>query len=381
MPNTLNVALVGCGQIADAHLQEIAKIDSARVVAVCDVHPDLATQAAARFGIAAKYHHLDRMFAEQSIDVVHITTPAHTHATLSIQAMEAGCHVFVEKPFTLDAKEADRVLEVSRKTGRLLCVGHDQLFDPMWIECKRRLATGEIGPVRHVESVLGYPISGHFGKAVTSDPKHWVRQLPGGLFQNTISHPLYRITDLMLDASPAIDAHWHRLRYEFPTELEVHLRGTDVTGHLSFLSTITPQRISRVYGERGMFEVDFDAQTIRRHRPSRLPGVFGKLETTWAHWREAARNNRRNFVRFLKSDLHYFAGMNNLFREFYQSVKTGGPLPIACEEMRRVTALMDTIFDQCRMRESTPSVRHTGGLPPTVYPSAPLPPVVAGSAN
>ena len=60
----LNVALVGCGQIADAHLQEIRKISLAKLSAVCDVHRDLADQAAARFAVPRAFDSLDRMLAE-----------------------------------------------------------------------------------------------------------------------------------------------------------------------------------------------------------------------------------------------------------------------------------------------------------------------------
>ena len=340
MPTTspLRIALLGCGQIADAHLQEIRKLRSAELVAVCDVHEDLARQAAARFEVPGVFTDLGAMIAEARPDVVHITTPAHTHTSLARKILELGCHVYVEKPFTLDASEAELVVEAAERHERKICLGHDQLFDPMWLEVRRRVAAGEIGPVRHVESVLAYPIAGAFGTQVTSDPNHWVRKLPGGLFQNTVSHPLYRITDFLLDESPEIHAHWTMTdRFPFPTELFVSLRGREVTGTLTFLSTIAAQRITRVYGSKGHLEVDLDAQTIRRVGPPRLPGAFGKLDVPFRQWREAARNFRRNLWRFAKGDIHYFAGMKNLFERFYQSIQQDTPLPIEPAEMVRVT--------------------------------------------
>jgi predicted dehydrogenase len=211
------------------------------------------------------------------------------------------------------------------------------------------VAAGEIGAVRHIESVLGYPLSGQFGALVAVDPDHWVRKLPGGLFHNTISHPLYRITEFLPDAEPVIDAHWFaRGDAGFPTELRVHLRGRDVTGSLLFDTTIAAQRITRVYGARGCLTVDLDAQSVVLHRNPKLPGAFGRIETPWRDWREAGRSLRRNVSRFLRSDLHYFAGMRELFQAFYAAILAGGPAPISCAEMRRVTHIMDTIFEQCR---------------------------------
>ena len=345
------MALIGCGQIADAHLQEAAKIASVEVVAVCDMHLDLAKQAAARFRVPGIYDNLDRMLAEVQPDVVHITTPAHTHGPLTLKALAAGCHVYVEKPFTLDATEAEIVIAAAESQGRKLCVGHDQLFDPTWLDCRSRIAAGQIGTVRHIESTLGYPISGQFGAVVAGDPRHWVRQLPGGLFQNTISHPLYRILDLLPDAHPRVEARWDRTKSEFPTELWVQLRGAEVTGSLTFTSSVYAQRVTRVYGDQGMLEVDFDAQTIRRHAAPKLPGAFGRLEMPFRQWREGARNLRRNMWRFLKSEIHYFSGMRNLMAEFYRSIQENTPQPISNAEMLRVTRIMDEIFADCRSRE------------------------------
>ncbi|MGC4049845.1 MAG: Gfo/Idh/MocA family oxidoreductase [Paludibaculum sp.] len=242
-PAPLRVALVGCGQIADAHLQEIAKLSSARVVATCDALRDLAMQAAARFNVPAVYDDLALMLAEVRPDVVHIATPAHTHFDLARQCLLAGCHVYVEKPFTQTAAEAETLVAIARESGLQITVGHDQLFDPAWLDLEERIARGEIGSVTHVESVLGYPISGQFGSQVSGDPRHWVRRLPGGLFQNTISHPLYRITEFLTDVQPKVIADWaRRPGLDFPTELNVVLRGEKVTGTLTFSSSIPSQR-------------------------------------------------------------------------------------------------------------------------------------------
>ena len=364
-PRTIRVALIGCGQIADAHLQEIRKIEFAEPVAVCDVHQDLADQAAARFEVPAAFHDMSQMLSETKPDVVHVTTPAHTHAALTTQLLQAGVHVYVEKPFTVDVPEAEQVLAAVERTGKSLCLGHDQLYDPTWIHCRELVDAGAVGEVSHVESVLGYPLSGLFGRQVTSDPNHWVRRLPGGLFQNTISHPLYRITEFLTDTQPRIDAHWYAGgNAEFPTELVAHFRGTTVTGSLFFSTRVQHQRITRVYGNKGGLEVDLDAQTVRILCQSRLPGAFGKIEMPWRHWREGASNLRRNLWRFLKSDIHYFGGMRTLFELYYRSILDGTSPPIAYDEMLRVTRVMDTMFRHCRVRTGAKRLAALSGASP-----------------
>ena len=348
-PARLNIGLVGCGQFADAHLQQLQRIPGARVVALCDRHRDLAAQAGARFGVDALFESLDDMLAGAKPDVVHVTTPAHTHFSVAAQCLLAGCHVYVEKPFTLTGAEARELVEMAGERALKLCVGHDQLFDPAWLALKDAVAAGAIGPVCHVESVLGYPITGQFGAQVTGDRGHWVRRLPGGLFHNTISHPLYRITEFLADDEPRVTASWFILpERDFPTELQVYLRGRTVTGSLTFASTIAPQRIARVYGPRGGLEVDLDARVLRRIGPADAPGAFAKLLTPWRHWFEAGRNLRRNVAAFLRADLHYFAGLRTLCEQFYDSIQTGAEPPIPAREIVRTTDIMDRIFAAAR---------------------------------
>lgn len=345
----LRIVLIGCGQIADAHLQELRKIERAEVVAVSDRHIDLARQAAARFDVDRHYDDAATMLRETRPDVVHITTPAQTHASLSLQAIQAGCHVYVEKPFTINQAEAEEVLTEAAAQQKLVCLGHDQLFDPIWLEVRDLVQQNQLGSVRHIESVLGYPIAGAFGSQIASNPKHWVRQLPGGLFQNTISHPLYRITDFLTDEQPEVRAHWFSLgKYDFPHELHLHLRGKEATGTLTFLTRIPAQRITRVYGEKAWLQIDLDAQTIQLHRPAKLPGAFAKIDLTWRASRQANRRSWWNIWRFMKADLHYFAGMGTLFERFYQAIQEQKEMPISTREIRQHAWLLDEIIRACK---------------------------------
>ena len=365
----LGVAILGCGQIADAHLGEIAKVDSARAIVVCDTRPELAEQAAARFNVPHQITDLDELLARDDVDVIHICTPAHTHGPLTIQCLQAGKSVYVEKPFTVDAKEARDVIDVAQRSPGKLCLGHDQLFDPAWLRVKQIVEAGKLGPVRHVKSHVGYSLSGPFGREVTTNREHWVHKLKGGLFQNTISHPLYRITEFV--TSPEIDmtAVWLHNGNVIPADLRVSLWGKDhdggdVTGTLLFTSNVKPNaRITRVYGEEASLEVDFDAQVIRMLKPFKAPGAFQKLERPAYQLVEAAGNLARNGWRFVTGDIHYFYGMRNLFAAFYDSIRNDSEPPISYDEMIRFTGLMDDIFDQCRERESGAPLLGSGETP------------------
>ena len=102
----IKVGLVGCGQIADAHLQQIRRVPIAEPVAVCDLEPLLARQAAERFEVPAQFTCLNEMLEVAQPDVVHLTTPVQTHAPLTIQLLEAGVH-----PQQRDAYTYSKVLQ------------------------------------------------------------------------------------------------------------------------------------------------------------------------------------------------------------------------------------------------------------------------------
>jgi predicted dehydrogenase len=346
----LRVALVGCGQIADAHLEQIRKIECAELVAVCDRETDLARQAAARFHVPLVCEDLGTMIQRAQPDVLHVTTPPHTHHAIALEAIKEGLHLYIEKPFAVDAAETQQILAAAAASGRLVCVGHDQLFDPVWQECRQLYERGSLGRVIHVDSVLGYDLTGPFGKSFSTDPTHWLHRLPGGLFQNTISHALYRITEFLEDERPRVWSTWFSGQPDarVPTELRVFLQGKDVTANLLFSSAARPiQRVVHIYGSRRSIEVDLDGRVIRARRQPALRGAFIKIETPARQLGEAAIRTMRNLWAFARNDLHYFEGMNRLFRAFYHAVETGGDPPILPHEILRVTAIMDEIFIRC----------------------------------
>jgi predicted dehydrogenase len=357
----LRVALVGCGKIADAHLQGIRKSRRAELVAVCDYHIDLARQAAARFEVPATFTDLAEMIVTARPDVLHVATPPHTHRGIALQAIESGVHLYIEKPFMVDAQEAREVLSAAETHGRLVCAGYDQLFDPSWEDCRGLYRRGDLGRVVHVDSVQGYDLAGPFGKVLTMEPDHWVHDLPGGVFQNVIPHALYRITEFLPDAKPQVSAYWFSGddQLHFPTELRVQLRGATTTADLMFTSAARPvQRVVRVYGTKQAIEVDLDGCCLRHIRRPKLPGALTKLEIPYraacGGWRALARNVRR----LIRHDLHYFAGMIRLFDLFYQAILEGGESPIPYSEAIRTTAVMDEIFRSCR---STCAMAQTNG--------------------
>src|SRR5262249_18090266 len=130
VPGMLKVAIVGCGKIADAHASQIQRIKGCEIVAVCDREPLMARQLLDRFSVKQAFTDVGEMLRAARPDVVHITTPPQGHFELARLCLENGANVYVEKPFTVYAEEALRLIELAEKKGLKLTAGHNDQFSP-----------------------------------------------------------------------------------------------------------------------------------------------------------------------------------------------------------------------------------------------------------
>src|SRR5689334_18677905 len=107
----VKVAIIGCGKVADQHVQAIHRITDCAIVALCDQELLMAKQLGERIDVSKCFSDPSEMLRTVSPDVVHITTPPRSHYSLAKQSLEAGSHVYVEKPFTLTGSEAKALIE------------------------------------------------------------------------------------------------------------------------------------------------------------------------------------------------------------------------------------------------------------------------------
>jgi predicted dehydrogenase len=353
---TLRAAIVGCGKIADDHAETLGFMDTVDVVACCDLTYLMAEQLATRFEIPGVYDDFDRLLAEQRPDVVHITTPPQSHLPLALAAMEAGAHVWVEKPLAMNAEEVASMTAAARRTGRKLTVGHSYWFDTPALDLRRLVDEGRIGEVVHVESWYGYDLDGEYGKAIMASPDNWVHHLPGKLFQNNVDHLFNKITEFLPSADLSIQAtafRRHQKSYgdrrdDLLDELRVFLADpTGPTAYATFSSAAAPRgHWVRVYGTAGSATADFNLRTVELASGVKLPTNLGRLLPSFAKIGGAARQAATNAGRFATAEFHYFAGFRRLLDAFYDSVAGDGPEPIPLAEMERMADIQDRIWEQ-----------------------------------
>jgi predicted dehydrogenase len=351
----LKVAIVGCGKIADAHVEEARKIRGIEVVAVCDQEPIMAEQLAVRYAVPRWYTDCAEMLATESPDVLHITTPPQSHLALTRQAVAAGCHVFMEKPVALVHADVEALVAAVVAAKKKLTVNYWPNFEVQALELHRLYDAGALGSVVHVESYTGYDLAGEFGLALQRDPDHWVHRLPGKLFQNMMDHVLNKIVPFLEDEDPYV----HAIAYkrdaaasdsgssEILDELRVIIKGKETSAYATFCANARPVgQTLRVYGTKATAHVDFNARTLVLERKQSFPSALGRLRPPFQVAGDYFRQGLRNVGRFRRHRFHFFDGMRTLLTEFYQCIENDTDPPIAYRDILRVSALMEQIFAQ-----------------------------------
>jgi predicted dehydrogenase len=371
----LRVAIVGCGKIADAHASQIQRIKGCEIVGVCDRELLMARQLFQRFPVKQYFDDLTELLRVARPDVVHITTPPESHYDVARICLDRGCHVYVEKPFTLFESEARRLIALANEKGLKLTAGHDLQFGHAARRMRTLVRNGYLGagPV-HMESHYCYSLDRDYARTLLGDDKHWVRRLPGGLLHNVISHGIARIAEFLTTDSPHVMAYGFvspLLRSVGESEVIDELRvivGEDdrTTAYFTFSSQMRPSiHQFRIYGtENGLF-LDQDQETLLRLRGKKFASYLETFIPQLIFAEQHVGNLMRNVRTFLARDFHVMSGMKYLIEAFYRSIVEGTPVPIPYREILLTARIMDAIFEQLGASRSEVHVEfEVGGRTP-----------------
>jgi predicted dehydrogenase len=360
---TLRVALVGCGKIADQHVMAINCIPGVQIVGVCDREGLMADQLAERYGIGFSTDDIGCLLSDFQPDIVHITTPPQSHHDLAVQCLEAGCHVYVEKPFTVNTDEALRVIALAEKRQLKITAGHNLQFTLENMEARALVRSGFLGgPPVYIESYYTYNfLNDSYAMALLGDEAHWVRRLPGRLLHNIISHAVARIAEFFETDSPHVSvlgytspALKEKGEHQIIDELRVHIYdGSNMTGLLVFSSQLgPPASILRIHGSKNTLEVDNLHRTLIRLENKSYKSYLNYFVYPIVLAKEHFRSSIKNISRFVRREFHDDSGLKNLIEAYYGAVRNQRPLPISYREIVLTSRIMDCIFRQLRNRET-----------------------------
>jgi predicted dehydrogenase len=357
----LKIAIVGCGKIAVSHAAQIRTLPGCEIVGVCSRTPEKARQFCAKFSTKDSFSNLAELVDRLHPDAVHITTPPESHFELARFCIERGCHVYVEKPFTMTSEQALNLIELANSQRIKMTVGHNNQFSSIARRMRSLVATGYLGgqPV-HIESTYGYDLGdSKYAGAFLTDKNHWVRKLPGKLLQNVISHGVARIAEFLTSDEPTVIAHGFassKMKQmgapEIVDELRVIISEAErTTAYFTFSSQIRPLLHElRVYGPKNGLILDERQATLTKLRGQHFKSYAEVFIPPIILAKQHLGNYAANTSLLLRGALQPSAGMRHLIGAFYRSIREDQPVPIPYEQIARTARIMDAIIGQLSRR-------------------------------
>jgi predicted dehydrogenase len=149
----IGVGIIGYGYWGPNLVRNFTQAEGAQVVSVCDQRPARRAQVEAHYPAIKAVADVSEMLANPAIDAVAIATPVFSHFDLAMQALKAGKHVFVEKPFTTTSDQAERLIEEAQKRRRVLMVDHTFLYTSAVRKIKELVDQRTLGQLYYYDTV------------------------------------------------------------------------------------------------------------------------------------------------------------------------------------------------------------------------------------
>ena len=336
----MRVGIVGSGSISSLHLQAISNYANCQIVGIVDRDLARARGQAERFKVAHTFDSLAPLFALKP-DVVHVLTPPDSHAPLVIEALEAGAHVYVEKPMAPTAADCEAMIKTAQRADRQLCVGHSYNYIPVVARAQELIASGTTGEVLQVSASYNYDVR----RNPTFGTGHWSSNLPGGLLEDLAVHMVSLLIRLL--GRPLRTSALSRSSGQVPgaaaDDVRAVIEGERGLGSFSVSLRGRPDMILiDVWCTRMILRINASSMSLMTYRPLPVPQKIGRglgnldvaaqlvggtLSATWQLLRK-------------KVDGSY--GITPCIHAFYDALAAGKPSPIDPREGEQaVTVLRD----------------------------------------
>jgi predicted dehydrogenase len=233
MSSPIGAAVIGTGFIGTVHVEALRRI-GVDVRGVLGSTPERGTERAAALGVAQAYPSLDALLADETVRVVHVTSPNHLHVPQARQILAAGRHVVCEKPLALKASESGELVRLAAESGLINAVNFNIRFYPLNQHLAEAIAGGTLGDVRFV--------TGHY-------LQDWL------LLETDWNWRLEPDKGGSLRAVGDIGSHW--------LDLMTFITGQPVTSVMADLVTFVDQR-QMPTGPIETFSTDHSGETVPR---------------------------------------------------------------------------------------------------------------------
>jgi UDP-N-acetyl-2-amino-2-deoxyglucuronate dehydrogenase len=330
MADKVGFGLIGCGEIAVATAQEIAKTSNVRIVHTMDVAKELASDLADKYGAPNHTDNVDKLLADPAVEVVVISTPHFLHEPLTVKAVAAGKHVLTEKPIACTLTQADRMIAAADKAGKKLGVLYPVRLNWQWRKVAELVAAGAIGKVIAVKlhttynKPEAYWHGGYSGRR-KDDWRVSLEKSGGGYLIMNTSHSIDAVVSVLDPKPTRIYAEYGT----FATDVEVE----------DFVSFVMRTEDGALWSADGA-----SAAVGGESHGDRIYGTKGQLAPAW--------DGVRFFISEPFGDLKVGEwnkiskpadapdGRRVMVEKFAEAIRTGSEVPVSGREGRRALEIV-----------------------------------------
>jgi len=361
---SFRVGLIGAGYVGKFHALALKRLPEVILIGICDLDANRA-QAAAKDAGCSAFTAPQELF-DAGVDAVHILTPPASHAALTIQALEHGCHVLVEKPLATSVEDCDRIAEAATKANRVVCVNHSLLYDPFVVRALELVRAGAVGDILTVDYFRSSDYAPYLGGPLP--PQYRDGGYP---FRDLGVHALYLMQAFLGDIDD-VQAQFRNagklsvdpnIRYD---EWRALVRCAKGTGQIQISWNVKPiQNQLFIQGTKGTLRVDLFSMFVTHRKNTPFPKAIERVVNALGEGRAIRRQVTGNVIRFLRGKLMSYHGLQLLVEDFYKGLNDGHT-PVGIASARQVVDWTE------RVARPADEAKHQWQAQFPVKPTAPI---------
>src|SRR5581483_12333547 len=340
----MKIGIVGSGMISGHHLTAASRYPGAVILGIADRDISRAKAQALRFGVSKTFTDLGELLTLKP-DVIHILTPPASHAALTVQALQGGAHVYVEKPMALSLADCELMTNAARAAGRELCVGHCWVYSPAMLRAQQLISSGVTGEVLQATSSFNFDVrrNSSYGDG------HWASDLPGGLAEDLAIHPASILIRLL--GAPRKVVAVTRTAASIPNAGTADARALiDAEGGIGTLSVSLRARpdmgLVDISCARMLLRINISSMTLTMHRELPVPQKIGRGLGNLDIATQLFTGTAGVMWKLVRKKVDGSYGIVPLIHAFYRAIEAGQPAPVSAEEGTQSVAMMRAMWPE-----------------------------------
>jgi len=323
--------LIGAGYICEFHVAALRRA-GVEVVGVCDLDAARAQAIADRYSL--KIYPSAKELAAAGANVMHVLTPPDTHARITIELLDLGCHVLVEKPLALDVEDCLQIERKAQEKGLSVCVNHSLLFDPQVRKALKIVQSGKLGKIISVDILRSSVYPPYAGGALP--PQYRTAGYP---FRDLGVHALY-LFEALLGKIEKVSGNYKSLGGD-PNlafdEWRAQVQCENGIGQFQLSWNVRPMQSQIIIqGTKGVMRVDLFLMFNASRKSTPLPKAAERIINALTDSLKPMVDVPIGVWRFLRKKTLPYHGLQDLVKEFYRSLEQRSAVPVSVSDASRV---------------------------------------------